>query len=120
VVGFNHLFRGPADGAHRDQVFIQGHASPGIYARAFLEGRLGEADLDRFRREVGGGLPSYPHPRRSDARAPLRRHFEVDPTHLAVAALRGLAERGDVKAEVVADAIDRFGIDADAVDPRHA
>ena len=39
---------------------------PGIYARAFLEGRLGEADLDRFRREVGGGLPSYPHPRRSD------------------------------------------------------
>ena len=47
-------------------MFIQGHASPGIYARAFLEGRLGEADLDRFRREVGGGLPSYPHPRRSD------------------------------------------------------
>ena len=65
-VGFNHFFRGKADGAHGDQVFIQGHASPGIYARAFLEGRLGEADLDRFRREVGGGLPSYPHPRRSD------------------------------------------------------
>ena len=65
-VGFNHFFRGKADGAFGDQVFIQGHASPGIYARAFLEGRLGEADLDRFRREVGGGLPSYPHPRRSD------------------------------------------------------
>jgi pyruvate dehydrogenase E1 component len=65
-VGFNHFFRGKADGAPGDQVFIQGHASPGVYARAFLEGRLGEADLDRFRREVGGGLPSYPHPRRSD------------------------------------------------------
>ena len=65
-VGFNHFFHGKADGAFGDQVFIQGHASPGIYARAFLEGRLGEADLDRFRREVGGGLPSYPHPRRSD------------------------------------------------------
>ena len=53
--------------AFGDQVFFQGHASPGIYARAFLEGRLDEADLDRFRREVGGGgLPSYPHPRRCD------------------------------------------------------
>jgi pyruvate dehydrogenase E1 component len=65
-VGFNHFFRGKADGVSGDQVFFQGHASPGIYARAFLEGRLGEADLDGFRREVGGGLPSYPHPRRSD------------------------------------------------------
>ena len=65
-VGFNHFFRGKAGGAFGDQVFFQGHASPGIYARAFLEGRLGEADLDGFRREVGGGLPSYPHPRRSD------------------------------------------------------
>jgi len=66
-VGFNHFFRGKAAGAFGDQVFIQGHASPGIYARAFLEGRLTEGDLDRFRREVGGGgLPSYPHPRRSD------------------------------------------------------
>ena len=44
---------------------MQGHAAPGIYARAFLEGRLTEEQLDRFRREVGGGgLPSYPHPRR--------------------------------------------------------
>ncbi|MFF4777194.1 pyruvate dehydrogenase (acetyl-transferring), homodimeric type [Microtetraspora fusca] len=58
-VGFNHFFRGT-----EDQVYFQGHASPGIYARAFLEGRLTEAQLDRFRREAGGGgLPSYPHPR---------------------------------------------------------
>ena len=64
-VGFNHFFRG-AESGPGDQVYFQGHAAPGIYARAFLEGRLGEADLDGFRREVGGGLPSYPHPRRSD------------------------------------------------------
>src|SRR5512138_768695 len=63
-VGFNHFFRGKDDGGSGDQVFFQGHAAPGIYARAFLEGRLSEAQLDRFRREVGGGgLPSYPHPR---------------------------------------------------------
>ncbi|HEY1829227.1 MAG TPA: pyruvate dehydrogenase (acetyl-transferring), homodimeric type [Acidimicrobiales bacterium] len=63
-VGFNHFFRGKADGGYGDQVFIQGHASPGIYARAFLEGRLTEGQLDNFRHEVGGnGLPSYPHPR---------------------------------------------------------
>jgi pyruvate dehydrogenase E1 component len=63
-VGFNHFFRGKDDGGYGDQVFFQGHAAPGIYARAFLEGRLGEEDLDKFRREVEGGLPSYPHPRR--------------------------------------------------------
>ena len=64
-VGFNHFFRGKGDGGYGDQVFFQGHAAPGIYARAFLEGRLTEEQLDRFRREVdGGGLPSYPHPRR--------------------------------------------------------
>ena len=64
-VGFNHFFRGKGDGGAGDQVFFQGHAAPGIYARAFLEGRLTEDHLDRFRREVdGGGLPSYPHPRR--------------------------------------------------------
>ncbi len=63
-VGFNHFFRGKADGGFGDQVFIQGHASPGIYARAFVEGRLDERQLDSFRQEVGGaGLPSYPHPR---------------------------------------------------------
>src|SRR3989442_2379248 len=63
-VGFNHCFRGKGDGGFGDQVFMQGHAAPGIYARAFLEGRMTEADLDRFRQEIGGGLPSYPHPRR--------------------------------------------------------
>src|SRR5207302_5983744 len=62
--GFNHFFRGKDDGGAGDQIFFQGHASPGIYARAFLEGRLGEEHLDRFRREAGGGgLSSYPHPR---------------------------------------------------------
>ena len=64
-VGFNHFFRGKADGGFGDQVFFQGHAAPGIYARAFVEGRLTEKDLDAFRREVAEhGLPSYPHPRR--------------------------------------------------------
>ncbi len=67
-VGFNHFFRGKEAGPG-DHVYIQGHASPGIYARAFLEYRLDEADLDRFRREIptpqrtGRGLSSYPHPR---------------------------------------------------------
>jgi pyruvate dehydrogenase E1 component len=65
-VGFNHFFRGPDHPGGGDQIFFQGHASPGIYARAFLEGRLTEAQMDGFRQEVshpGGGLPSYPHPR---------------------------------------------------------
>ena len=63
-VGFNHFFRGKDDGGPGDQVYFQGHASPGIYARAFVEGRLAEDQLDNFRFEVGGdGLSSYPHPR---------------------------------------------------------
>lgn len=63
-VGFNHFFRGKADGTPGDHVYFQGHATPGIYARAYLEGRLTEAELDRFRREIGEpGLSSYPHPR---------------------------------------------------------
>jgi pyruvate dehydrogenase E1 component len=65
-VGFNHFFRGPDHPGGGDQIFSQGHASPGMYARAFLEGRLTEHQLDGFRQEVshpGGGLPSYPHPR---------------------------------------------------------
>ncbi len=64
-VGFNHFFRGKDGTGSGDQVFYQGHAAPGIYARAFLEGRLSEAQLDNFRRESvpGQGLPSYPHPR---------------------------------------------------------
>ncbi|MGW7195051.1 pyruvate dehydrogenase (acetyl-transferring), homodimeric type [Streptomyces chryseus] len=63
--GFNHFFRGKEGDGSGDQLYIQGHASPGIYARAFLDGRLSEDQLDRFRQESGGdGLPSYPHPRR--------------------------------------------------------
>jgi pyruvate dehydrogenase E1 component len=64
-VGFNHFFRGRDDGGAGDQIFFQGHAAPGIYARAFLEGRLSEEQLDHFRREAlwPGGLSSYPHPR---------------------------------------------------------
>ncbi len=63
-VGFNHFFRGKANGTAGDQVFFQGHASPGIYARAYVEGRLEDAALDNYRFEVGGkGLSSYPHPR---------------------------------------------------------
>ncbi len=63
-VGFNHFWRGKDAGQPGDAVHIQGHASPGIYARAFLEGRLDEEDLDGFRREINGrGLSSYPHPR---------------------------------------------------------
>ncbi len=66
-VGFNHFFRGK-EGDSGDQIFYQGHAAPGIYSRMFLEGRLGEEQLDAFRRETTGhGLPSYPHPRRLPA-----------------------------------------------------
>jgi pyruvate dehydrogenase E1 component len=64
-VGYNHFFRGKGDGGFGDQIYFQGHAAPGIYARGFLEGRLTEDQLDHFRRETSGrGLPSYPHPRR--------------------------------------------------------
>jgi pyruvate dehydrogenase E1 component len=68
-VGFNHFFRGKASGQPGDQVYFQGHAAPGIYARAFLEGRLSEEQLSFFRMELQGakagvgGLSSYPHPR---------------------------------------------------------
>ncbi|WP_233712674.1 pyruvate dehydrogenase (acetyl-transferring), homodimeric type, partial [Kribbella turkmenica] len=66
-VGFNHFFRGKDHPGGGDQVFIQGHASPGMYARAFLEGRLSADQLDGFRQEVSrgphNGLSSYPHPR---------------------------------------------------------
>jgi len=64
-VGFNHFWRASVDGQRGDLVFIQGHSSPGIYARAYLEGRLSEDQLNYFRREVegdGDGLSSYPHP----------------------------------------------------------
>jgi len=63
-VGFNHFFRGKDNGTPGDHIYIQGHAAPGIYARAYLEGRLSDDDLDHFRREIGRiGLSSYPHPR---------------------------------------------------------
>jgi pyruvate dehydrogenase E1 component len=63
-VAFNHFLRGPDAPGGGDQVYFQGHASPGLYARAFLEGRLTAAQLENFRRELaeGGGLSSYPHP----------------------------------------------------------
>src|SRR5687768_12947111 len=76
-VGFNHFFRGKDHPGGGDHVFIQGHASPGIYARAYLEGRLTTEHLDAFRQEVsrgpGNGLSSYPHPR-------LMPHFWEFPT----------------------------------------
>ncbi|MFN8548994.1 MAG: pyruvate dehydrogenase (acetyl-transferring), homodimeric type [Candidatus Eisenbacteria bacterium] len=63
-VGFNHFFRGKDGDQVGDQIFFQGHGAPGIYARAYLEGRLSEDHLEFFRREVlGQGLSSYPHPR---------------------------------------------------------
>jgi pyruvate dehydrogenase E1 component len=64
-IGFNHFFRGKGEEYDGDQIYFQGHAAPGIYARAFLEGRLPIEKLQNFRRELnpGGGLSSYPHPR---------------------------------------------------------
>jgi pyruvate dehydrogenase E1 component len=62
-VGFNHFWRAPSESFGGDLVYMQGHSSPGIYAQAFVEGRLTEAQLENFRREVDGkGLSSYPHP----------------------------------------------------------
>ena len=63
-VGFNHFFRGHQEDARGDVIYFQGHAAPGIYARAYLEGRIDETHLENFRRELkpGGGLSSYPHP----------------------------------------------------------
>jgi pyruvate dehydrogenase E1 component len=73
-IGFNHFWRAPSHEHGGDLIYVQGHSAPGIYARAFLEGRLTEAQLDHFRREVDGkGLPSYPHPR-------LMPHFWQFPT----------------------------------------
>ena len=62
-VGFNHFFRAANENFLGDLVFVQGHSAPGVYARAFLEGRITEEQLENFRQETGGkGLPSYPHP----------------------------------------------------------
>lgn len=69
-VGFNHFWRGKDHPGGGDQIFFQGHASPGMYARAFLEGRISEEQMDGFRQEAAQlagqgetGMPSYPHPR---------------------------------------------------------
>ena len=63
-VGFNHFFRAPNDKDGGDYLFVQGHVSPGIYSRAFIEGRLSPGQLDNFRQEVDGeGISSYPHPK---------------------------------------------------------
>ncbi|MCP5463946.1 MAG: pyruvate dehydrogenase (acetyl-transferring), homodimeric type [Deltaproteobacteria bacterium] len=74
-IGFNHFFRGRDHESGGDFIYIQGHASPGIYARAYLEGRLSDEKLENFRRELaeGGGLSSYPHPH-------LMPHFWEFPT----------------------------------------
>ena len=62
-IGFNHFWRAPTETHGGDMIFMQGHSAPGIYARAYLEGRLNEKQLNNFRKEVGGGgLSSYPHP----------------------------------------------------------
>jgi len=61
--GFNYFFRAPNENFGGDCVYFQGHSSPGVYARAYLEGRITEEQMDNFRQETGGnGLPSYPHP----------------------------------------------------------
>ena len=63
-IGFNHFWRGRSDSFEGDTIYFQGHAAPGMYARAFMEGRLSKEKLENFRRELkpGGGLSSYPHP----------------------------------------------------------
>jgi pyruvate dehydrogenase E1 component len=63
-IGFNHFFHGPDAPGGADFIYFQGHSTPGIYARGFLEGRIGEKQMENFRRELaeGGGLSSYPHP----------------------------------------------------------
>ena len=85
-VGFHHFFRGANDPSGGDLIYIQGHASPGIYARAYLEGRLSDEQLLNFRREFAesGGLPSYPHPW-------LMEHFWKFPTvSMGLAPLMGI------------------------------
>lgn len=86
-VGLNHLFRGNEILERRDHLYFQGHAAPGIYARAFLEGRLSAEQLDHFRREVSGnGLPSYPHPRR------LPDFWEYPTVSMGLGALNAVAQ----------------------------
>ena len=105
-VGFNHFWRARSDTHLGDLLYIQGHSSPGIYARAFLEGRLSEDQLRRFRQEVdGGGLSSYPHPwlmpdfwqfpTVSMGLGPLMAIYQA--RFMRYLAARGIAEAGDRK-----------------------
>ena len=105
-VGFNYFFRGPEGDHLGDLVFFQGHSSPGMYARSFLEGRLSVDQLDKFRREVdGGGLSSYPHPwlmpdywqfpTVSMGLGPIQAIYQAHVMRYLSA--RGLAPRGDRK-----------------------
>ncbi len=105
-VGMNHFFRGKDQDGIGDCIYYQGHAAPGIYARAFLEGRLSEDQLDHFRREVGGkGLSSYPHPRLmpdfweyptvSMGIGPLNAIYQARFLHYLTA--RGLADANDAR-----------------------
>ncbi|HSG87770.1 MAG TPA: pyruvate dehydrogenase (acetyl-transferring), homodimeric type, partial [Pseudomonadales bacterium] len=105
-IGFNYFWRGPSDENSGDLVYIQGHVAPGIYARSYLEGRLSEDQLDRFRQEVDGkGLSSYPHPwlmpdywqfpTVSMGLGPLQAIYQAHVMKYLDA--RGLAEMGDRK-----------------------
>lgn len=105
-VGFNHFFRGDDGDQRGDLVYFQGHISPGIYARSYLEGRFSEEQLDNFRREVdGAGLSSYPHPwlmpdywqfpTVSMGLGPIQAIYQAHIMRYMSA--RGLCERGDRK-----------------------
>ena len=105
-VGFNHFFRANSDDSLGDLIYFQGHISPGIYARSFLEGRLSEDQLDNFRREVDGkGLSSYPHPwlmpdywqfpTVSMGLGPIQAIYQANIMRYLSA--RGIAKRGDRK-----------------------
>ena len=105
-VGFNHFFRGNDGDNLGDLIFFQGHSSPGMYSRSYLEGRFSESELDKFRREVdGGGLSSYPHPwlmpnywqfpTVSMGLGPIMAIYQAH--IMRYMSSRGLAERGDRK-----------------------
>ncbi len=105
-VGFNHFFKGPDDAHFGDLIYFQGHISPGIYARSYIEGRLTDEQLDNFRREVDGkGLSSYPHPwlmpdywqfpTVSMGLGPINAIYQAHV--MRYMSSRGLADRGDRK-----------------------
>jgi pyruvate dehydrogenase complex dehydrogenase (E1) component len=135
-VGFNHFFRARRDGAGGDQVYFQGHASPGIYARAFLEGRLTEGHLEHwgpvvavsdYLRAVPDQIARWLPGRffslgtdgfgRSDDRAALRRHFEVTAEHVAYTVLNRLALEEQVPRPDLSRALHDLGIDPDHPNP---